>query len=250
MTDQSGRVCIVTGAAQGLGAAFARALAGAGASVIAVDRNEERLAEAVAQMVAEGFDVRGIKADVSQAADVERLYEHVTDAFARLDVLVNNAGIFPTAALETLSLADWRRVISVNMDSVFLCTQGAVRLMKTRNYGRIVNIASTTAFTGVAGLSHYAASKAGVIGFTRAAASELGGYGITVNAVAPGLTLTEGTRQDAALLAASPARAKARPVAREAVPEDIVPAMLFMASPASGFITGQTILVNGGEAKL
>ena len=167
-------------------------------------------------------------------------------ARGQVDVLVNNAGIYPHYPFEQLTYTDWRRVLATNLDSVFLCSHAVYPAMRERGYGRIVNVSSATFFIGYPGLSAYVASKGGIIGFTRALASEAGEHGITVNAVTPGLIATEG------VLAGEEARlfdeiVPQQALARRGEPEDIAECIAYLASPAASFITGQTINVDGGH---
>ena len=247
---QAGRVAIVTGAAQGLGRAFAAALAAEDASVVLADINESVLADTSDALSSDGARVEPLVVDVTSPEDIQRMIATTLDKFGRLDILVNNAGQFPLQNIESISLDEWRAVFAVNLDAVFLGIREAIAPMKRTGYGRIINVTSGTVFHGTPGLSHYVASKAGVIGLTRAAASELGEHGITVNAIAPSLTLTEGIEADPRMLEFADKRIATRAVARHAVPEDMVPALLFLSSAAASFVTGQTISVSGGEIKL
>jgi 3-oxoacyl-[acyl-carrier protein] reductase len=247
---QAGRVAVVTGAARGLGRAFAAALAAEGASIVLADINESVLTATSEALSRDGALVEPLVVDVTSPEDIHRMIATTLDGFGRLDVLVNNAGQFPLQNIEAISLDEWRAVFAVNLEAVFLGIREAIAPMKRAGYGRIINITSGTVFHGTPGLSHYVASKAGVIGLTRSAASELGAHGITVNAIAPSLTLTEGIQEDPRMLEFADKRIATRAVARHAVPEDLVPALLFLASPAASFVTGQTISVSGGEIKL
>jgi 3-oxoacyl-[acyl-carrier protein] reductase len=245
---QAGRVAVVTGAARGLGRAFAEGLASEGAHVVMADI-DPAVERTVAELRDKGAPVTPVRADVTRPADVERMIA-TAQALGRLDILVNNAGRFPIAPLETMTLEEWRSIIALNLEAVFLGIRAAIPLMKGRRYGRIVNVASTTVFHGTPGLAHYVAAKAGVIGLTRSAASELGPHGITVNAIAPGLTLTDGMRADPRMVEVAERRVPTRAVPRHSVPGDLVPALLFLAAPETDFVTGQTLSVNGGEIKL
>ena len=186
MGKLDGRVAVVTGAAQGIGKAIADKLADEGASVVAADVNAAG-AEAAAPDGGVGMGV-----DVSSETDVERMVADTLGHFGRLDVLVNNAAIVPFTGWDDIDFAEWRRIMSVNLDGTFLCCHHAHKPMREAAYGRIVNISSNVVLAGTPNLAHYVASKCGVLGFTRALAREIGKYGITVNAVAPGLTETEG----------------------------------------------------------
>jgi len=247
---QEGRVALVTGAAQGLGRAFSEGLAGEGARLVLADLNEPRLRKVAAEIARAGREVAAMRADVTSPDEVQAMIETAVKRFGRLDVLVNNVGKFPLRPLEEMTLEEWRAIVALNLESVFLCIRAAIPPMKQGGYGRIINVASVTVFMGTPGLAHYVAAKAGVIGLTRVAASELGQYGITVNAIAPGLTLTEGIEADPRFVRTAELRVPTRAIPRHSRPKDLVPALLFLASPEADFVTGQTISVNGGEVKL
>ena len=223
------RVAVVTGAAQGIGRAVAAKLADEGATVV-------------------GADIQGgvaMQVDVSQEEDVRRLVEDTVGEHGKLDVLVNVAAIVPFTPWDEVDFAEWRRVMSVNLDGTFLTNYYAQKAMRENGYGRIVNIASNVILAGTPNLAHYVASKGGVWAFTRALARELGPYGITVNSVAPGLTETEG------VMASKHAEAfefvqMLQAIPRRAVAADIAPAVAFLASEEAGYITGANISVNGG----
>jgi NAD(P)-dependent dehydrogenase (short-subunit alcohol dehydrogenase family) len=242
----AGQTAIVTGAAQGLGYAAAARLAAGGAAVALFDRDEATLAGAVGRLAADGAEAKAHAVDVSDEDGVRAAVESVLAARGRIDVLVNNAGVYPHYPFEELTYTDWRRVLATNLDSVYLCSHAVYPAMRERGYGRIVNISSATFFIGYPGLSAYVASKGGIIGFTRALASEAGPHGITVNAVSPGLIATEGVLggEEAGLFdEIVPQQA----LGRRGEPEDIAECIAYLASPAASFITGQTINVDGGH---
>ena len=239
MGKLDGRVAIVTGAAQGIGKAIADKLAEEGASVVVADVNAAG-AEAAAPDGGVGMGV-----DVSSETDVERMVADTLGHFGRLDVLVNNAAIVPFTAWDDIDFAEWRRIMSVNLDGTFLCCHHAHKPMREAAYGRIVNISSNVVLAGTPNLAHYVASKGGVLGFTRALAREIGKYGITVNAVAPGLTETEG------VLASPHAEAfefvqMLQCLPRRGVAADIAPSVAFLASEESGWVTGQLLVADAG----
>jgi NAD(P)-dependent dehydrogenase (short-subunit alcohol dehydrogenase family) len=241
-----GQTALVTGAARGLGFAAARRLAADGARVALLDRDADVLDAAAERLAGEGLDVSSHAADVADEDAVRAAVESVLAADGRIDVLVNNAGIYPHFPFEELTFADWRRVLSVNLDSVYLCSHAVFPSMKERGYGRIVNVSSATFHIGYPGLTAYVASKGGIIGFTRALASEAGPHGITVNAVTPGLVATEGVLEgeEAGLFdEIVPDQA----IPRRGEPEDIAECIAYLASPAAGFITGQAVNVDGGH---
>jgi NAD(P)-dependent dehydrogenase (short-subunit alcohol dehydrogenase family) len=242
----SGQTAVVTGAARGLGFAAARRLAAEGARVALFDRDEEPLAAAAESLAGDGSPTLAYAVDVTDEGAVGRGVESVLAETGEIDVLVNNAGIYPHFPFEELTFADWRRVLATNLDSVFLCSHAVYPTMRERGYGRIVNVSSATFFIGYPGLSAYVASKGGIVGFTRALASEAGPHGITVNAVTPGLIATEGVvgGEEAGLFdEIVPDQA----VGRRGEPEDIAEAIAYLASPAASFITGQTVNVDGGH---
>ena len=239
MGKLDGRVAVVTGAAQGIGKAIADKLAEEGASVVVADVNAAG-AEAAAPDGGVGMGV-----DVSSERDVERMVADTLGHFGRLDVLVNNAAIVPFTGWDDIDFAEWRRIMSVNLDGTFLCCHHAHKPMREAAYGRIVNISSNVVLAGTPNLAHYVASKGGILGFTRALAREIGKYGITVNAVAPGLTETEG------VLASPHAEAfefvqMLQCLPRRGVAADIAPSVAFLASEESGWVTGQLLVADAG----
>jgi len=240
-----GKVAIVTGAARGIGRAYCLAMAREGAHIVAVDLLET----APTKSAVERFGVKALalKADVSLEEDTLRMAQETIAAFGRIDILISNAAISPEQPLDEITFADWRKVLSVDLDGVFLCAKAVIPQMKKQKSGRIINIASSTVFMSFPNLTHYITAKAGVIGMTRALATELGDYGILVNAISPGLTQTERTVTVPDEIWAM--QVAMQSVKRREVPEDLVGTAVFLASDEAAFITGQTLSVCGGFVK-
>ena len=238
------RVAIITGSAQGIGTAIARNMSAEGAAVVIADLNGEGASE-VAESLPNALPVT---VDTSSEDQVGALVDATVERFGKVDVLVNNAAIVPFTEWDDVDFAEWRRIMSVNLDGVFLTSRAVYPHMRDAGYGRIVNIASNAFIAGTPNLAHYVASKGGVVGFTRALATELGRYGITVNAVAPGLTETEGT------VASPHAQAfdfvqSLQAIPRRAMAVDIAPAVSFLASEEAAWVTGSLLVVDGGHIR-
>lgn len=249
MPRLEGLVALVTGAGKGLGRSFCVKLAEEGAHIAAVTRADmeglEQTAKLVRQKSREAFVSQ---VDVSEEAQVNRMAQEVFDRFGRVDVLVNNAAFYygvKRKAFTEITTEEWDRMMGVNVKGPWLCAKAVFPFMKAQGKGKIVNLASEVFFTGSHGFVHYVASKGGVVGLTRALAVELGQYGICVNAVAPGFTDTEASRTVADVEKYDTSRT---PLQRLQKPDDLVGVVAFLASDESDFITGQTILVDGGRA--
>lgn len=239
-----GQTALVTGAARGIGRAIAEALAKEGANIVVVDLNIDEAHQWAEYMESLGVKAMALSGDVSNSEDVKKIFEKTVEEFGGFDILVNNAGITKDALLLRMKEEDWDAVLSVNLKSVFLCTKEAVKLMAKKRYGRIINIASVVAFTGNPGQANYSASKAGIVGLTKTTAKEYATRGITVNAVAPGFIMTAMTEKLPENIKEE--MLKTIPLGRFGTPEDVANAVLFLALPQSGYITGQVIHVNGG----
>lgn len=245
------KVAVVTGGGHGIGRAYCLGFGGAGARVVAADIDEPA-AMKVAKEVSTQTDARalGIKVDVANEASTQTMAQAVLDQFGRIDILVNNAAIFATipmnrGGIDTIDPAEWDRMMAVNLKGLFFCCRAVLPTMRKQKSGKIVNISSGTALNGSAGRIHYVTSKAGVIGFTRTLAREVGDDNINVNALAPGSTLSEDNPTEE-IIKMRGARVQDRALKRVQMPQDLVGTVLFLSSPLSDFMTGQTIAVDGG----
>ncbi len=258
MFDLTGKTALVTGAAMGIGQGIAERLAEAGAVVVLVDLNAEKGKAAAEEIKKKGRKAEFIQADAGKPVDIEKAVEFAVKAFGGLDILVNNAGIFPFSPALSLSEELWDKVMNVNLKGAFLFAQKAARKMATgRKGGRIVNIASIDAIHPSGNLAHYDASKGGMMMLTKSLALEWTKSGILVNAVAPGSIATPGVAQGAATMAAAGMRPEqmeemlktfnARiPLGRAGDPDEIAKVVLFLASDAASYMTGETVVVDGG----
>jgi NAD(P)-dependent dehydrogenase (short-subunit alcohol dehydrogenase family) len=243
VSSLDGQVAIVTGAAQGIGRKIAEGLAGEGAKVVVADlRGAEDAASALGGLA--------VDVDVSDQAATERMAQAAIDEYGRIDILVNNAGIWSSLVatpFEQLSVDEWRRVFDVNVMGMFLATRAVAPHMREAKRGRVINIASGTPYKGVPFFMHYVASKGAVIAMSRVMAKELGKDNILVNTIAPGFTLSDGVMDNPTQVEQlQEISNKARVLVRDQYPEDIVGAVLFFASDRASFITGQSLVVDGG----
>jgi 3-oxoacyl-[acyl-carrier protein] reductase len=245
MFDLSGRVALVTGGSRGIGRAISRELAHAGAAVSVNYHTSAEQAHTLLKEIEEsggrGIAVRG---DVRSPEDTERMVEETVQGLGRLDILVNNAGFNRDTLLLRMSLADWDEVMDLNLRAVFLCTKASLRPMMRQRWGRIINIGSVSGLAGNAGQANYAAAKSGLIGFTRAVAREMGSRSITSNLIAPGLVITELTKDIRQQIVDGVKQRLL--IDRMGTPEDIAASVVFLASDNASYITGQVLAVDGG----
>ena len=245
MSALEGKVAIVTGAAQGIGRAIAEGLAAQGARIVVADLAG---AEEAAQAFPGGV---GLTVDVADEAATQAMAADALERCGQIDILVNNAGLYASLAMrpfDQIPLDEWRRVMDVNVASMFLTCRAVVPHMRERGSGRIVNISSGTPFRGVPFLLHYVTSKGAIVAFTRALAKELGSEEVLVNCVAPGFTLSQGVEEHPEVVQAlRDVSVSARTLKRDQVPEDVVGAVVFLCGPGAAFITGQTMVIDGGQ---
>ncbi len=242
--DMSGQVALVTGASQGLGKAMAEALGRNGAIVACVARSPDKLAVTVAGIRERGGQAEAFPCDVADRTDVDRVVEEIVTKWDRLDILVNNAGVTRDTLLPNMTDDEWDTVLNTNLRGAFFLCRAASRHMMRARYGRIVNISSVSGLMGNPGQTNYSASKAGLIGLTRSLSRELARRNITVNAIAPGFIESEMT---AVLGPTIIEEAKKRiPARRLGTPEDVASALVFLASSAASYVTGQVLVVDGG----
>lgn len=240
----SGRTAVVTGSTRGIGRAIAERLAREGAFVVVSGRSLEQAQEVAAGIVAAGGQAMGVAADVASPQSAEALIQAAIDATGRLDILVNNAGITRDNLFVRMKQDEWDAVLDVNLHGVYNCTRAAVRPMLKQRYGRIVSVSSIVALTGNVGQTNYAASKAALIGFSKSLARELASRNITVNVVAPGYIRSDMT--DALNDEIKQKLLTQIPMGRVGEPEEVAHAVLFLVDDASSYITGQTLVVDGG----
>ena len=242
--DFKGQVAVITGGARGIGKTIAEALARKGVNIVIADISSEQAQGTAAEIEKLGVKATGVGLDVSKAEEVNKVFGEISKDYGKIDILVNNAGVTRDGLIMRMKEEDWDAVININLKSVFLCSKEAVKVMTKQRYGRIINISSVVAFMGNPGQANYSASKAGIVGLTKTTAKEYASRGITANAVAPGFITT-------AMTEALPENVKedmkrAIPLGRFGATDDVANAVVFLASPEAGYITGQVIHVNGG----
>jgi 3-oxoacyl-[acyl-carrier protein] reductase len=244
------RVALITGAGQGIGRELAHQFAASDATVIIADVNAEKASAVAAEIEDEGRRAMAVSVDVADEASVGAMVETALKAFGRIDVLVNNASLFSNLAkrpFEQIPLTEWRRVLDVNVTGVFLCSRAVAPLMREQGFGRIINVSSDSVHRGTKNYLHYVTSKSALIGMTNSLARELGPDGITVNCIRPGTVETEVEERLASLTAEVRQRnIDMQCIPRTVVPSDLAGLMIFLATPAASFITGQTIACDGG----
>jgi 3-oxoacyl-[acyl-carrier protein] reductase len=243
--DVTGKIALVTGASRGIGRECSKLLAKAGAEVIVnYNKSKEEAEKVLDEISHDGGRAEIVQADMAKPEAVRALFEHIRKKFSKLDILVNNAGIIRDKLLLNMELSDWDRVLDTNLRGVFLCTKYAVELMLPRHSGKIINISSVNALRAGRGQTNYASSKGALLSFTRACAVELSGKGIQVNAVLPGMIVTDMSKRVRKL--AGEDILKSIPAERYGEPSDVAHLVLFLASDKAEYITGQSIAVDGG----
>jgi 3-oxoacyl-[acyl-carrier protein] reductase len=251
MGKLDGRVAIVTGGGNGIGIHYCKAIAGEGSAVVVAELDGKAAVRVADEICEDGGKALAVQTDVSDSKSVQNMIDQTVREFGKVDILVNNAAIFATipisrVGIEDLSEEEWDAVYRVNMKGMFLTCKAVVPHMKRQGYGKIVNISSGTITEGAGGRIHYTSAKAAVLGFTRVLAHELGDYNVCVNTLAPGSTLSEANPTDEILRYRENA-AKNRVIKRVQTPADLVGPMLYLVSPDSDFMTGQMLLVDGGQ---
>ena len=242
------RVAIVTGAGRGIGAVYAKALAAEGARIAVADIIDT--ASTVNVVKQAGGEAIGVHCDVTKPEQVRAMVAATIEAFGKVDILVTNAALFADLEFKSfmeIDEAEWDRVLAVNLRGVFTCAKAVIPEMRRNGYGKIVNISSGTVFKGTPMMLHYVSSKGAVVAFTRALAREVGDAGVRVNALAPGLTMSEEVARKEQWAAIKDANAATRAIRRDAMPEDLIGAMVFLCSSDSDFVTGQTLVCDGGS---
>lgn len=250
MYELKDKIALVTGAGQGIGKAIALTLAKHGASVVLFDISD-KIFDVLKEIEKLGIKGLAVKCDVSRAEEVEKAVKEAISVFGRINILVNNAGIYPFKPILQMTEQDWERVLDINLKGTFLVTRAVLPKMIEQRSGKIINIASIAgSMVGYSNLAHYSASKAGVVGFTRALALEVAPYGINVNAISPGPIQSPGTEAIGLTKELYEQTVRSIPLGRMGLPEDVANLVVFLASDKSSFITGQNIVIDGGNTIL
>jgi NAD(P)-dependent dehydrogenase (short-subunit alcohol dehydrogenase family) len=244
---ENGRIVVVTGGAGGIGSKIVDRFLANGDTVFAIDNRLDALKSLLGTRNAQDRLV-AVEGDVSKEDDTRGFVDTIRAKAGRVDVLINCAGYYPIVPFEKMTFDEWQQIIAINLSGAFLMVSALLPLMKGRGWGRIVNIASASVFEGVVGQTHYVAAKGGLIGFSRSLAVEVGDYGITVNSIAPGLTVTAPVKQGMSASTIEGQRAL-RAIKRDEQPEDLVGPVFFLASPGANFMSGQMLVVDGGKIK-
>jgi len=251
MSKLSGKVAIVTGAAQGIGATYAKALANEGAKIVLTDILDcEPIAKKIKSSY-QGSETLTLITDVSDEKSTQLMVEKTMDKFGSVDILVNNAAIFGTLVpgkFEDIDVAEWDNLMAVNVKGPWLCTKAVAPIMRNKGYGKIINIASGTIYKGTPGLLHYVSSKGAIIAMTRVLSRELGEDGICVNTISPGLTMSENVLNSEKWMAGRDINKQTRAIKRYQTPDDLIGTLIFLSSEDSDFMTGQSMVVDGGSA--
>jgi 3-oxoacyl-[acyl-carrier protein] reductase len=248
--DLAGHTVIITGGGKGIGKVYSQEFAKAGARVVAADIDGAAAKSVAEALAAQGCEIVGLATDIASEESTQAMAQAALERFGAIDVLINNASlmsVLPRRSWLEIPVDEWDRVMAVNLRGMFLSCRAVFPAMKTQRRGKIVNISSSRVWEGTPNRLHYTTSKAGVVGFTRALAREVGEFGITVNAVTPGMTQSE-TQVQSSSANYLATRVAGRAIERVQVPDDLVGAVMFLSSPASDFMTGQTINVDGGKA--
>jgi 3-oxoacyl-[acyl-carrier protein] reductase len=252
MTEKlKGRVAIITGGGHGIGKAYATRLASEGAKIVIAELDEKAGHAVAEELNAAGYEALAVRTDVSDPASVENMAAATVERFGRIDILVNNAAIFATVPMsrspfDQITIDEWDLMMSVNVKGPWLASRAVIPQMREQGYGKIINISSSTSIKGSPSRIHYVTSKAGILGFTKTLANEVGKDNICVNCIAPGSTLSEESPDEGILKMRADA-ASVRALKRVQTPDDLTGALLFFASADSDFITGQTLVVDGGN---
>ena len=251
MSRLAGRVAIVTGGGHGIGKAYASRLAAEGAKIVIAEIDEKAALAVAQELTSAGFEALGVRTDVSDPASVEKMAAAAVERFGRIDILVNNAAIFATVPMsrspfDQITVDEWDRMMTVNLKGTWLASCAVIPQMRKQGYGKIINISSGTALKGSPSRIHYVTSKAGMLGFTKTLANEVGKDNICVNCVAPGSTLSE-ENPDEDIVKMRTQATSTRALKRVQSPDDLTGAIVFFSSADSDFITGQTLVVDGGS---